>query len=325
MPKISRTLIALTLAAAVAPSFAWNGFGHMVVADVAYRDLEAHAPQLLTRVNGLLRLNPNYSKWISGVAKSSQEEVAFVQAAHWADDIKDSGSGYYEDGANDGDTGAEPVSSYNLGYAPTDTAMHKYWHFIDDGFSPDGTPVLATPAPNAEDRITLFMQTIASTTAADALKSYDLTWLIHLVGDIHQPLHATTRFTADAPSGDEGGNLVSVSCSSSADCPSELHAVWDDILGTSTSATTAMSYAATLTIPTGTTVHATDDVWAAESLQMAEKDAYAGIGNATTGTHKLSSTYLSTAKADAKLRVALAGARLSYLIQQNLRSTGTSH
>lgn len=118
--------------------------------------------------------------------------------------------------------------------------------------SPDGTPVLATPTPNAEDRITLFAQTIASTTATDALKSYDLTWLIHLVGDIHQPLHATTRFTADAPSGDEGGNLVSVSCSSSADCPSELHAVWDDVLGT-------------------------------------------------------------------KLRVALAGARLSYLIQQNLR------
>ncbi len=319
MPKISRTLIALTLAATAAPSFAWDGFGHMVVADVAYRDLEAHAPQLLARINTLLKLNPNYSKWISGVAKSSQEEVAFVQAAHWADDIKDSGSGYYEDGTNDGDTGVEPVSSYNLGYAPTDTAMHKYWHFIDDGFSPDGTPVLATPTPNAEDRITLFMQTIASSTATDALKSYDLTWLIHLVGDIHQPLHATTRFTADAPSGDEGGNLVSVSCSSSADCPSELHAVWDDILGTSTSATTAMSYAATLTIPTGTKVHATDDVWAAESLQMAEKDAYAGIGNATTGTHKLSSSYLSTAKADAKLRVALAGARLSYLIQQNLR------
>jgi hypothetical protein len=98
-----------------------------------------------------------------------------------------------------------------------------------------------------------------------------------------------------------------------------LHAVWDDILGTSTSATSAMSYAAALTIPTGATVHATDDVWAAESLQMAEKDAYASIGNATTGTHKLSSSYLSTAKADAKLRVALAGARLSYLIQQNLR------
>ena len=318
MPRISRSLIAVALAAAAAPSFAWNGFGHMVVADVAYRDLEANAPQLLTRINTLLKLNPNYSKWISGVAKSSQEEVAFVQAAHWADDIKDSGSGYYADGTNDGDTGVEPVASYNLGYAPTDTAMHKYWHFIDQGFSPDGTPVLATPAPNAQDRIALFAQTLASTTATDALKSYDLSWLIHLVGDIHQPLHATTRFTADATSGDEGGNLVEVSCASSAKCPSELHAVWDDILGTSTSATTAIAYAAALAITTGTIVHAADDVWASESLKMAESDAYAGIGNKTTGTHKLSSAYLGTALADAKLRVALAGARLSYLVQQNL-------
>jgi hypothetical protein len=319
MAKTFHALIALALAATAVPSFAWNGFGHMVVADVAYRDLEANAPQLLARINVLLQLNPNYSTWISGVAKSSQAEVAFVQAAHWADDIKESGSGYYADGTNDGDRGVEPVSSYNLGYAPTDTAMHKYWHFVDQGFSPDGTPVLATPTSNAEDRITLFTQTIASTTASDALKSYDLSWLIHLVGDIHQPLHATTRFTADAPSGDEGGNSVAVSCSASADCPSELHAVWDDILGTSTSPTAAMSYAATLTIPTGSSVHATDDVWAAESLQMAKKDAYAGIGNTTTGSHKLSSTYLRTAKADAMLRVALAGARLSYLIQQNLR------
>lgn len=319
MPKVIRTLIALTLAATAAPSFAWNGFGRMVVADVAYRDLKANAAPLLARINALLKLNPNYSKWISGVAKSSQEEVAFVQAAHWADDIKKSGSGYYADGTNDGDTGVQPVSSYNLGYAPTDTAMHKYGHFVDSAFSPDGTPVPATPTPNVEDRITLFTETIGSTTATDALKSYDLTWLIHLVGDIHQPLHAATRFTADALTGDEGGNLVDVSCASSADCPSELHAVWDDILGTSTSSTTAMSFAATLPVATGSAVHSTDDAWVAESLQMADKDAYEGIGDMTTGTHKLSSSYLSTAKADAKLRVALAGARLSSLIQQNRR------
>ena len=229
------------------------------------------------------------------------------------------GSGYEADGANGGDTGIEPVACHNLGYAPADKAMHKYWHFVDAGFSPDGTPVLATPTPNAQDRIELFAQTRASTTATDALMSYDLTWLIHLVGDIHQPLHATTRFTSDAPGGDAGGNFVAVSCSTSAYCPDELHAVWDDILGSSASVKSAISYAETLTIPTGDAVQATDDVWAAESMQMAEKDAYDGIGSATSGTHALSDDYLSTAMVDARLRVALAGTRLSCLIQQNLR------
>ncbi len=319
MTGMPRSLFALVLAAAAMPALAWDSFGHMVVADLAWRDLKANAPGQLARVDALLKLNPGYSKWIKGVPASARQEVAFVQAAHWADDIKSAHSGYVADGANGGDTGVEPVASYNLGYAPKDKAMHKYWHFVDAGFSPDGTPIAATPVPNAQERIVLFARTLASPTASDALKSYDLSWLIHLVGDIHQPLHATTRFTADAPAGDAGGNFVKVSCARAAACPNELHAVWDDILGTATSPATAIAYAATLTIPTGAAVQTTDDVWAAESRQMAEADAYAGIGDATDGTHRLSGAYLAQAKADANQRVALAGARLSWLIQQNLR------
>ncbi len=319
MSKLPRFACALVLAASAAPALAWNGFGHMVVADVAWRDLQAHAPQQLARIDTLLRLNPDYPKWVAGVPKSHQAEVAFVQAAHWADDIKSSTSGYQSDGTDGGNVGVEPGASDNLGYAPADTAMHKYWHFVDDGFSPDNTPVAPTPSPNAVERITLFAQTLASADAGDALKSYDLTWLIHLVGDLHQPLHASTRFTADATAGDEGGNLVAVSCAKSQHCPHELHAVWDDILGTSTSPSAAIAFAAKLAIPTGAAVQAPDDVWAAESFAMARTDAYDGIGNTTAGMHKLSGAYLAQAAADAKTRVALAGARLSYLIQQNLR------
>jgi len=310
---VSRAAIALALGLTTASSFAWNGFGHMVVADVAYRDLQAHAPQLLARIDALLKLNPNYGKWIAGYPASQQQEIAFVQAAHWADDIKASGSGYYSDGDDGGNTPVEPVASYNLGYSPNDTAMHKYWHFVDNGFSPDGTAVLPTPTPNVTERIPVFEQTLASTTATDALKSYDLVWLIHLVGDIHQPLHASDRFTVDAPTGDAGGNLVHTTCSSG--CQGTLHATWDDILGTSTSPTAAISYAAGLTIPTGTSVGLPPATWASESLAMAKGDAYSTISHWTTDTHTLSSSYLSKAKSDSRTRVALAGARLSHLIQ----------
>lgn len=320
MRKRSKTLLALLLATMAAPSFAWNSFGHMVVADLAWRDLKTHAPQLLARIDALLQLNPNYAQWVKGVPESARQELAFVQAAHWADDIKSAGSGYVQDGDNGGNTGVEPTASLNLGYAPADTAMHKYWHFVDAGFSPDGTPVAATPAPNAQERIVLFAQVLASTTEADALKSYDLTWLIHLVGDIHQPLHATARFTADATAGDAGGNFVQVSCSRSSECQRNLHAEWDDILGTSTSPRAAIAYAETLPLPTDeSAAQQPVDAWAAESLQMAESDAYGGIGDSAGGTHRLSGAYLSRAERDAKVRVALAGVRLSALIQQNLR------
>jgi len=317
MPK--RPLLALILATAAAPALAWNGFGHMVVADVAWRDLKAGAPQLLDRIDALLQLNPDYAQWVKGVPESARREVAFVQAAHWADDIKGPNSGYVADGTNGGNTGVQPGASDNLGYAPADTAMHKYWHFVDAGFSPDGTPVPATPTPNAQDRIVLFAQVLGSATAGDALKSYDLSWLIHLVGDLHQPLHATTRFTADAPAGDEGGNFVAITCSKSLACQRELHAEWDDILGTSASPTAAIDFAGTLAVPTGDAVRQPDDAWAAESRQMAQADAYAGIGNATAGKHRLSGAYLAKARTDARARVALAGARLSWLLQQNLR------
>src|SRR5262245_48474805 len=48
--------------------------------------------------------------------------------------------------------------------------------------------------------------------ADDDVRSYDLVWLIHLVGDAHQPLHATARFSKTFPDGDAGGNPVKIDC-----------------------------------------------------------------------------------------------------------------
>jgi hypothetical protein len=35
-----------------------------------------------------------------------------------------------------------------------------------------------------------------------------LTWLFHLVGDVHQPLHCTAVYSERFPDGDKGGNLA---------------------------------------------------------------------------------------------------------------------
>jgi len=56
-----------------------------------------------------------------------------------------------------------------------------------------------------------------------------LTWLIHLVGDIHQPLHSVQIFTTDYPNGDRGGNLICVRPSESGK-PMNLHRLWDSLL-----------------------------------------------------------------------------------------------
>ncbi len=51
--------------------------------------------------------------------------------------------------------------------------------------------------------------------------------LIHYVGDIHQPLHATTKFDSSYPAGDRGGNSFKLL---EKDGIKELHAAWDSIL-----------------------------------------------------------------------------------------------
>src|SRR5581483_5683764 len=102
-----------------------------------------------------------------------------------------------------------------------DKLMHKYWHFIDMPY-PDG-PGREPKVPNALTEIKLLTQAIGSQ-KSDNIKSYDLVWLEHLVGDVHQPLHATSRFTTNHPNGDQGGNLVYF-CEKP--CKDELHAYWD--------------------------------------------------------------------------------------------------
>ena len=64
--------------------------------------------------------------------------------------------------------------------------------------------------------------------AADR-RSFVLRMLIHYVGDIHQPLHATAEVDHAFPSGDQGGNLHKIPDSTSSGV-GDLHAVWDSVI-----------------------------------------------------------------------------------------------
>jgi S1/P1 Nuclease len=212
---------------------AWNGKGHEIVAYIAYQHLDAAAR---ARVDELLKRNPCYDEWNDAAAAlpAAQQSLAiFMQAATWPDMIKAAryacqpGHHFGADGVRGGDVAPNgPAASQNIGYV--DTHRHKYWHFVDTPFSIDGTPTKVAPHPNAEDEI-LALNSALRSSESDTLKSYDLVWVEHLVGDVHQPLHDTSRFTRNHPDGDAGGNLVPI-CDSPG-CERELHAYWDDILG----------------------------------------------------------------------------------------------
>jgi len=52
-------------------------------------------------------------------------------------------------------------------------------------------------------------------------------FLIHYVGDVHQPLHAETMVDKTFPKGDLGGNFFSLPVHF---YTKNLHAVWDKVL-----------------------------------------------------------------------------------------------
>lgn len=58
-------------------------------------------------------------------------------------------------------------------------------------------------------------------------KSLALRLIIHYMGDIHQPLHCSDRYSDEYPSGDKGGNAFTLKNHYSAN---ELHAVWDNVI-----------------------------------------------------------------------------------------------
>ena len=62
----------------------------------------------------------------------------------------------------------------------------------------------------------------------DEEKAVYMTWLFHLVGDIHQPLHCTAVFSERFPDGDRGGILAMIRTRTSM---TNLRSFWDGLPG----------------------------------------------------------------------------------------------
>ena len=305
-----------TLAALAPPAHGWGDVGHMTVAAAAYGQL---TPATKDRVRVLLALNPKHDHWLTmlpaGTLGADRDMMIFMIASTWPDQIKRDST--YQ---NDGDRPAgSPDPGGNHGY--DDKLMHKYWHFVDTPFSTDHTPLPPIPTPNAAERITLFRGVLASA-AADPLKSYDLAWLLHVVGDVHQPLHCTTRVRAGNPEGDNGGNKVKVHCTG---CPAQedLHAFWDDVVGRARDgAAIAPAIAAAKKLPKpDPALAAKSDAkdWIAEGFEAGKTKVYQPPVGPGHGPFTLTAGYLNSAKSLADKRVALAAARLARLLNTELK------
>jgi len=267
-------------------SLGWGAGGHMMVASIAFKRLN---PRAKAQAMALLArpINP------ANVTARSKD---FVNAAHWPDDLR-------------------PFAEFD---------SFKALHFIDKPFSIDGTALPAgVPEPDnivkaLEDNVNILKTSTDKDAQAQALR-----FIIHFVGDIHQPLHSATRVSSALPEGDRGGNLVSIKVGGK---KTNLHSYWDGGIGSFPKTGPNFAPPPLSQIPTAAAKAkvgnpATDpklklddpfnyDAWADESFALAKSVAYKGMKNGVKPT----AAYNSKALKVARRRVAWGGYRLAALL-----------
>jgi hypothetical protein len=295
-------------------SFAWWDSGHMQIAYVAYKRLD---PPVKEKVDALLRLNPDYAKWTAGAPDEATARTwAFVHAATWADDIKTKEYGYARDNVS------SPTAGQNIGYS--DHNQHAYWHYKDRLFSPDGTPLPNADPVDAVTQLKVMIAALPASSGASAdVRSYDLVWILHLVGDVHQPLHAISRYTREIPNGDAGGNAESVIPATGETI--SLHAYWDRMFGGYSSAAGAIFDAnngdgLASIAPNAVATQVSDpETWVEESSELAKQFAYAPPVSPGTNAVLLTRQYETNARNIARSQAALGGARLANILNAALK------
>lgn len=200
-------ILVLIIGCQTLPAQAWSRNGHMIIAAMTYRALP---DALKAEYTALLRQHPDYEKWAALHAELRVDidlgEFLFMRASVWPDEIRRKGNAY----------------------------DHPTWHYTNFPVITDGFPLEETLTPD-NDVIFAINESARILRDASATKvdqAAHLSWILHTIGDIHQPMHCVALVNLVYPQGDRGGNLFFVR-------PSEnsrgmnLHAYWDGLLGTS--------------------------------------------------------------------------------------------
>ncbi|HKP71272.1 MAG TPA: S1/P1 nuclease, partial [Pyrinomonadaceae bacterium] len=113
---------------------------------------------------------------------------------------------------------------------------HSNWHYDDTFWKQIGNK--AEPLKGFEEggvavtKLNEYDKVIRTADASDKDKAIAIAWIMHLSGDIHQPLHASARVTDTEPKGDQGGNLFLLTPQGTPrETQQNLHWFWDSIVG----------------------------------------------------------------------------------------------
>ena len=293
---------AIAILALALPAAAWNFSGHWIVAEIAYQRL---TPQARARVDELIRRHPDFERFSQDAPPdpAALARFAFERAASWPDQIL-SDSRFYDE------TRADAQPTPLLPGFP-DMMRHRTWHYYDIPISANGTAVLEQPPPHLLTELPRLLSELTEVIPLQA--AYDVPWIEHLVGDSHQPLHATSRYLKSQPKGDAGGNFVFVQGGKT------LHALWDDAAAPrDLSYEDVVRYAREITAeyPAQDLGSLDPREWMMESFELDKSTVYTFGLETGSKEHPLAMPpgYEEKAKSVGRQRVALAGYRLAAVL-----------
>jgi hypothetical protein len=298
-------LLAGALLSAVPAAQAWDLFGHHVVGAIAWEEL---SPSARLAACDLLQKAPADSD-LPGLLPPGPRPVEarcrelFIKAQGWADLVRD-----------------EIWSNRKERYD------HPDWHYVNRFWTPG--PSGPRPLP---ERGTLgelgnrLPESIARSrdgSLPGSERALSLAWVLHLTGDVHQPLHSSSRVTDLDPEGDRGGNDFLLGDLESPN----LHALWDSILRRARRQSHGESYFRWVTRVGGELAEKypraglareieveSPEAWSREGAALAMSSAYpAGLERGAP----FASRYPEDVFAIAARQAALGGYRLAALLEQ---------
>jgi len=187
----------------------------------------------------------------------------------------------------------------------------KPFHFVDIPLKQGGP--LNPPLPDAPHVLSMIEEFSNFLRSGDgnAEKKVDvLSWIFHLFGDVHQPMHCIERTNQHNPGGDRGGNGFRLKGT-----PNNLHSLWDSSI-TIFSTTDIEDLADEIMEEHSRESLATDlevtdpERWARNGFRLAKQNAYTLVEN-PNNPPKPSMTYLKRMSRIGHKQAALGGYRLS--------------
>jgi hypothetical protein len=297
---------------AVAPgAHAWSEGGHRVTGVIAARLLDVPTRDAAIV---LLKEHPFFSRDFAAKPEGADEaEWLFSQAAVWPDLVR-----------------------------THETLHHGSWHYINLPFMMPGAETIEWQQnisrewePGMDAGSLNIMQAIAKAKAEvgdvaipAADRAIALCWLLHLIGDIHQPLHAIALVTpVRFAEGDRGGNGIEIARGGS------LHSYWDALAGgngfpwrkVQERADNLMNWADFRISAERAAKELDPETWLQESFKVAGEYAYTiGVrehvlrseAQAVLPPKELNYQYKFQARDAAYTRAAQAGYRMAAVLQQ---------